>query len=204
MRADSPIEFARFVAAHPVIRFCPRFSTQSPIRWSLGPKSESHRPCTTARATESSTQASLQSSEKGVILISGRKARVLVIDDDSSVADTLAMVLNASGFDATAAYSGETALELARLMAFDNVVADVMMEPMNGIQTALAISHIHPDCQVLLISGNERTSQLLQDAIDAGHAFTILAKPVYPTVIINYLRGAVAPVADICRGGLPE
>ena len=137
-------------------------------------------------------------------MISGRKARVLVIDDDSSVADTLAMVLNASGFDATAAYSGETALELARLMALDNVVADVMMEPMHGIQTALAISHIHPDCQVLLISGNERTSQLLQDAIDAGHAFTILAKPVYPTVIINYLRGAVAPVADICRDGLPE
>ena len=128
-----------------------------------------------------------------------------MIDDDSSVADTLAMVLNASGFDATAAYSGEPAtLELARLMALDNVVADVMMEPMNGIQTALAISQIHPDCQVLLISGNERTSQLLQDAIDAGHAFTILAKPVYPTVIINYLRGAVAPVADICPGGLPE
>ena len=91
-------------------------------------------------------------------MISGRKARVLVIDDDSSVADTLAMVLSASGFDATAAYSGETALELARLTAFDSVVADVMMEPMNGIQTALAISLIHPGCQVLLISGNDRIS----------------------------------------------
>ena len=89
-------------------------------------------------------------------MFSLRRARVLVIDDESFVADTLAMVLSASGFDATAVYCGETALEIASLRAFDNVVIDVMMEPMNGIQAALAISHIHPDCQALLISGNEQ------------------------------------------------
>ena len=121
-------------------------------------------------------------------MFSLQKARVLVIDDDSSVADTLVMVLNASGFDATAAYSGETALELARLTAFDSVVTDVMMEPMNGIQAALAISHIHPECQVLFISGNEQTSELIQEAAKTGHLFDILAKPVHPTVIIDQLR----------------
>jgi CheY-like chemotaxis protein len=113
---------------------------------------------------------------------------VLVIDDDHKVADTLAMVLNVSGFDATAVYSGERAVELARLTRFDKVVTDVMMEPMTGIQAALALSHIHPDCQILLMSGNERTAQLLQDAADAGHTFDILAKPVHPSVILDHLR----------------
>ena len=51
-------------------------------------------------------------------MITSTKARVLVIDDDRMVADTLAMVLNVSGFDAVAAYSGESALELARLTPF--------------------------------------------------------------------------------------
>jgi len=120
-----------------------------------------------------------------------------VIDDDAAVADTLAMVLNFSGFEATAAYSGESALELARKTFFDNVVSDVMMEPMNGIQAALAISQIHPACQVLLISGNERTAQVLQDAIDAGHEFTIFAKPVHPNTILDHLRAALPPPADI-------
>jgi DNA-binding NtrC family response regulator len=126
-------------------------------------------------------------------LISRRKVRVLVIDDDVAVADTLGMVLNSSGFETTVAYGGESALELASKTAFDNVVTDVMMEPMNGIQAALAISHIHPECQVLLISGNEHTAHLLQEAIDAGHGFTIFAKPVHPTTILDHLRASSPP-----------
>lgn len=102
-----------------------------------------------------------------VVVISSCKARVLVIDDDPLVADTLAMVLKASGSAATAVYSGEKALELARLTSFDKVMTDVMMEPMNGIQAALGLSRTHPNCQVLLISGNERTAQLLKETADA-------------------------------------
>jgi len=41
------------------------------------------------------------------------KPKVLVADDERVIADTLAMILNQSGFQARAAYSGEVALELA-------------------------------------------------------------------------------------------
>src|SRR5690348_9709378 len=105
-----------------------------------------------------------------------KKLKVLVIDDDASVADTLTMVLNMSGFDAIAAYSGEHALDLARQTSYDHLVTDVMMKPMNGIEAALAIRAICPDCTILLISGNERTSNLLADAVRDGHDFDILAK----------------------------
>ena len=118
------------------------------------------------------------------------------IDDDPIVADTLAMVLNSSGFDATAVYSGEGAVELAGLTPFDKVVSDVMMEPMNGIDAALAIQAICPACTMLLMSGNERTSELLQEAANAGHNFDILAKPVHPTVILDHLRAAPPLAAD--------
>ena len=127
------------------------------------------------------------------------KPRVLVIDDDRLVADTLAMVLNVSGFDAVSAYSGEHGLELAQETVYDHLVTDVMMEPMNGIQAALAISHIQPACRVLLVSGNERTARLLQDAMDAGHEFDILAKPVHPTVVLSHLRAASPPTTDPSR-----
>ena len=137
-------------------------------------------------------------------MISGPKPRVLVVDDDAVVADTLVMALNTSGFDATAAYSGARALELARESSFDNVVTDVMMEPMNGIQAALAISQLHPECQVLLISGNERTAQLLQDAIDAGHEFSILAKPVHPSAILDHLRARRPTGASLDPGAVAD
>ena len=116
-----------------------------------------------------------------------------MIDDETIVADTLAMVLNSSGFDAVAAYSGESALELARQSSFDHLVTDVMMEPMNGIQLALAVSHLHPKCRVLLLSGHEHTAHLLQEAIDSGYEFNILAKPVHPNIILDHLRVGEPP-----------
>lgn len=121
--------------------------------------------------------------------MAARKPRVLVIDDDSSVADTLTMILNISGYEAQAAYSGQHALDLARESSYDHVVTDVMMEPMDGIQAAIAIRAICPSCTVLLMSGNERTSDLLEAAVRNGHDFNILAKPVYPTLILDHLRG---------------
>lgn len=121
-----------------------------------------------------------------------KKPKVLVIDDDISVADTLTMVLNFSGYEARAAYSGEHGLDLARESSYDHLVTDVMMEPMDGIQAAIAIQAVCPGCTVLLMSGNQRTSALLADAVQNGYEFDILAKPVYPTVILDRLRGAVA------------
>ena len=77
--------------------------------------------------------------------MASRKRRILVIEDDDSVADTLAMVLNFSAFEATAVYSGEQALDLARELPYDHIVPDVMMEPMNGIQAAITIQAICPE-----------------------------------------------------------
>ena len=130
--------------------------------------------------------------------VHAQKARVLVVDDDGLVADTLAMILNFSGFDAVAAYSGEQALDFARLRTYDHLVTDVMMEPMNGIQVSLAMREIAPKCTVLLISGDERTSQILVDAIRDGHDFEILAKPVHPTLILDRLRAAPNAAVPLC------
>lgn len=117
-----------------------------------------------------------------------RKLKVLVVDDDNAVADTLTLVLNFNGFDAIAAYSGERGLELARQSPYDHLVTDVMMGPMDGIQAAIAIQAISPSCTVLLISGDDRASNLLADVVRDGYNFEILAKPVHPTVILELLR----------------
>jgi CheY-like chemotaxis protein len=116
------------------------------------------------------------------------KPKVLIIDDDPIHADTLAMVLNISGFTATVAYSGEQGLELARAGAFEHLVTDVMMEGMSGIEAAIAIRQELPQCRILLISGNNDTTALLAAATAQGHDFEILAKPVHPTVLLEQMR----------------
>ena len=116
------------------------------------------------------------------------RPEVLVIDDDPTVADTLAMVLNISGFKATTAYSGEGSVELAVKSRFDYLVTDVVMAGMNGIEAAIAIRALLPDCHILLMSGNNNTSELLEAASTQGNSFNILAKPVHPSVLLAQMR----------------
>jgi len=113
---------------------------------------------------------------------------ILVIDDDTAVANTVAMVLNMDGFEATVAYSGETGVELARNREFDFLVTGVVMPRMNGIEAAIEIRKLLPKCKVLLVSGDNDSNALLQDALSRGYKFEILAKPVHPLVLFQTLR----------------
>jgi CheY-like chemotaxis protein len=116
------------------------------------------------------------------------KPEVLVIDDDKLVADTLVMVLRVNGFEANAVYSGEAGVEFAKNRSFEILLIDVVMNPMNGIETAIEIRKLLPNCKILLFSGNINTGALLADALSHGYEFEILAKPVHPTVLIEALR----------------
>jgi CheY-like chemotaxis protein len=116
------------------------------------------------------------------------RPKVLVIDDEPTHAETLVMVLNISGFDATAVLSAEHGLELAEQTAFDHLVTDVVMPGMNGIDGAIAVRQLRPNCRILLISGNNDTAALLDAALAQGHAFDILAKPVHPIVLLKHMR----------------
>src|ERR1035437_5471062 len=82
-----------------------------------------------------------------------RSPRVLIVDDECVIADSLALILNQNGFDATAVYSGEAAVETAVTFNPDVLISDVVMGEMNGIELALRVSVLLPGCRVILISG---------------------------------------------------
>ena len=116
------------------------------------------------------------------------KPKVLVADDERVIADTLAIILNQSGFQATAVYSGESAVEKAKTDKPDMLISDVMMTDLNGIDAAIQIRGILPSCKILLFSGQAATADLLDRARVQGHEFEILAKPVHPQDLLARLR----------------
>ena len=81
------------------------------------------------------------------------KPKVLVADDERVIADTLAIILNQSGFSATAVYSGEKAVETAKTLRPDMLISDVIMTDLNGIDAAIQIRALLPSCKILLFSG---------------------------------------------------
>ena len=117
------------------------------------------------------------------------KPKVLVADDERVIADTLAMILNQSGFNARAVYSGENALELASTFEPDMLISDVIMDDLNGIDAAIRIRELLPRIKILLFSGQAATADLLEKARTQGYEFEILAKPVHPQDLLTKLRG---------------
>jgi CheY-like chemotaxis protein len=110
---------------------------------------------------------------------------VLVVDDEAIIADTLVVILKNQGYAAGAAYSGEAALEIARVVPPELLISDVVMPGMSGIRLAIAITETVPDCKVLLFSGQAATTDILAEARDSGREFNVLTKPIHPSFLLE-------------------
>jgi CheY-like chemotaxis protein len=113
---------------------------------------------------------------------------VLVVDDERVIADTIVAILNQSGFSAVAAYNGAAAIDQARRKRPDIVISDVMMPVLDGIEASIAIRELHPHARIVLFSGHATTTELLTKVRQRGHDFEVLAKPLHPSKLIEYLQ----------------
>ena len=118
----------------------------------------------------------------------GAARRILVVDDEILIADTIVQILNRNGFVAEAAYGGAEAIECARLTQPDLVLSDVLMPQIDGVEAAIQISQLCPDTRIVLFSGQAATLEILSRARDRGYNFELLAKPMHPTKLIKHLR----------------
>lgn len=85
-----------------------------------------------------------------------RVRRVLIVDDERVIANTLAMILSRSGYATKVAYSAEQAIEVANVFKPDLLIADVVMNDIGGSEAATWIRGSLPSCKVILFSGLRR------------------------------------------------
>lgn len=121
------------------------------------------------------------------------KPYVLVVDDESLIADTLVAILRQHGYAADAAYNGASAMEAIKLIPPDLLITDVAMPGISGVDLAIAVRKSLPNCKVLLFSGQASTSDLLREAERAGHTFTLLSKPVHPRDLLAHTSTLISP-----------
>ncbi len=114
--------------------------------------------------------------------------RILVVDDEPLIADTIVQILNRSGFIAEAVYGGRAAIEAARRINPDLILSDVLMPQIDGVEAAIAIRKFLPNARIVLFSGQAATVEILARANHRGYHFELLAKPLHPTQLIKHLR----------------
>lgn len=126
--------------------------------------------------------------------------KIIVVDDEPIIADTLVDILNGEGHEALAVSDGSSAIKWAEMVQPDLVLTDVIMPDMDGVEAAKAIMKLLPKCRIILFSGQAASTDLLARARAEGYSFEVLAKPVNPDVLLEKLKdcsgGAVESVSD--------
>jgi len=114
--------------------------------------------------------------------------RILVVDDEELIANTIVQILNRSGFIAEAAYGGQEAIDAARRITPEILLSDILMPYLDGIEAAIEIQKFLPDIRIVLFSGQAATVEILARARARGYNFELLAKPLHPLQLIKHLQ----------------
>ncbi|MET0026904.1 MAG: response regulator [Candidatus Thiodiazotropha sp.] len=119
-------------------------------------------------------------------------AKVIVIDDEASMRDTLTQMLIQDGHSVTTADDGNSAMEAIQSHQFDLAIIDILMPGKDGIETMVELKKLRPETKIIAMSGGRRNISA-DFNLDSAHllgADGVLKKPFN----WNELRGALEAI----------
>jgi CheY-like chemotaxis protein len=120
--------------------------------------------------------------------------RILVVDDDLDIRETLAQILEFEGFDVTCASNGREAIDRLKTVRPGLILLDLMMPVMNGYEFRQA-QKAHPeiaDIPVIILSADGN----VQQKAEAAGVQAYLKKPIELDVLLSTIRQHCIPAAS--------
>jgi len=118
--------------------------------------------------------------------------RILVVDDDPTVRDSVAMVLEGVGFMVDQAEQGATAMRLLQANAPDLVITDILMPQKEGIETIREIRLVSPMTPIIAISGGTDSGADYLKMAQSFGATAVMSKPFDPTAMLKLVHRLLA------------
>jgi CheY-like chemotaxis protein len=119
--------------------------------------------------------------------------KILVIDDNAAVRNTLVLILEGEGYDVITAENGRLGFVASTKERPDLVVTDVVMPEWDGIETIRSISEIAPSTKIIAISGGSRTGNGdYLKVCQALGASEVIRKPLDPDEFIGLVSRCLA------------
>src|ERR671935_1456339 len=117
------------------------------------------------------------------------KSRILVIDDEAAIRDSLRMTLEYDGYEVIAAATGQEGLALVEREAPDLVMLDVKMPGMDGLEVLDRLRAMNESLPIVVISGHGTIGTAVE-ATKKG-AFDFIEKPFSSERVLVVLRNAL-------------
>jgi len=115
--------------------------------------------------------------------------KVLVVDDDPGIRETMLDILSLEGYEVDVAECGEKAVELSGKGRYDFALLDIRMPGMDGVQTLRELKRIDETVRVIMITGFDEGS-LSSQAMEAG-AEAVFHKPLDVATFLPLLMASV-------------
>ncbi len=115
-------------------------------------------------------------------------AKILVVDDESSIRRTLKEILEFEKYEVDLAANGPDGLEMAKNNTYDVILLDIKMPEMDGMEVLESLQKF-TDCPVIMISGHG-TIETAVEAIKKG-AYDFIVKPPDLNRLLITLRNAI-------------
>lgn len=132
-------------------------------------------------------------------VLRGVAIRILVVDDEHSIVESLTEIIQFAGYEVLSAHSGNEAIAKASESCPNILLSDVLMPAMNGFELAIEIKRLCPNCRLMFFSGQAATAQLAQNYAPTftrlGYRFELLPKPLHPTALLKKLEESLTQVA---------
>ncbi len=117
------------------------------------------------------------------------KTRVLVVDDDRLVADTLCMVYRANGYESEARYSAADGFECARNYVPDLILCDVTMPDESGLELAYRMEQTMPRTRMLMLTAYASNApEVRAQSRRMQRPLRLLSKPCRPDDLLRETR----------------
>lgn len=116
-------------------------------------------------------------------------SRILVIDDEKSIRNTLKEILTYEGFEVIEAQDGMEGLKFVEKEKFDIILSDIKMPKMDGIEVLEKLQELSPETPVVMISGHGNIDTAVE-AIRKG-AFDYISKPLDLNRMLVTIRNAM-------------
>ena len=119
------------------------------------------------------------------------KARILLIDDEQNILNSLQRFFRRNGFEVFTSSSGKDALNvLEQNSPFSLIITDYRMPEMNGVQFLEIASSRWPDTMQIVLSGYADAGAVLS-ATNEGNIFKFITKPWDEDELLNAVRSAI-------------
>jgi len=115
--------------------------------------------------------------------------KILVIDDDPALAETIADLLRAEGFEPETSTDSAAAATLISSAAYDVILSDIVMPGLSGLQLLSLIKARAPSPDVILFTGFS-TRERAMEALERG-AFAYLEKPFDAAELLERVKQAL-------------